>query len=160
MRENTNRTSFYEENTMVITTRNKWNEYTGFVTRLTRRESLMEQELPTLPEHLSSSPDFSRVRITRSLVVYVCFADRCLFFCTFSFGHCVVCSSSIFGFWLHLWYLQTRLIEQNEHHKSDVKSGQTQVPRNCKQFNFRFSMVKYMYMYYIFMKNNDSYWLC
>jgi hypothetical protein len=145
---------------MVITTRNKWNEYTGFVTRLTRRESLMEQELPTLPEHLSSSPDFSRVRITRSLVVYVCFVDRCLFFCTFSFGHCVVCSSSIFGFWLHLWYLQTRLIEQNEHHKSDVKTGQTQVPRNCKQFNFRFSMVKYMYMYYIFMKNNDSYWLC
>ena len=160
MRENTNRTPFYEENTMVITTRNKWNEYTGFVTRLTRRESLMEQELPTLPEHLSSSPDFSRVRITRSLVVYVCFVDRCLFFCTFSFGHCVVCSSSIFGFWLHLWYLQTRLIEQNEHHKSDVKTGQTQVPRNCKQFNFRFSMVKYMYMYYIFMKNNDSYWLC
>ena len=160
MRENTNRTSFYEENTMVITTRNKWNEYTGFVTRLTRRESLMEQELPTLPEHLSSSPDFSRVRINRSLVVYVCFVDRCLFFCTFSFGHCVVCSSSIFGFWLHLWYLQTRLIEQNEHHKSDVKTGQTQVPRNCKQFNFRFSMVKYMYMYYIFMKNNDSYWLC
>jgi hypothetical protein len=160
MRENTNRTSFYEENTMVITTRNKWNEYTGFVTRLTRRESLMEQELPTLPEHLSSSPDFSRVRITRSLVVYVCFVYRCLFFCTFSFGHCVVCSSSIFGFWLHLWYLQTRLIEQNEHHKSDVKTGQTQVPRNCKQFNFRFSMVKYMYMYYIFMKNNDSYWLC
>jgi ABC-type bacteriocin/lantibiotic exporter with double-glycine peptidase domain len=25
--------------------------------------------------------------------------------CTFSFGHCVVCSSSIYGFWLLLWYL-------------------------------------------------------
>jgi hypothetical protein len=24
-----------------------------------------------------------------------------------SFGHCVVCSSSIYGFWLPLWYLQT-----------------------------------------------------
>jgi hypothetical protein len=24
--------------------------------------------------------------------------DRCLSFCTFSFGHCVVCSSSIYGF--------------------------------------------------------------
>ena len=23
------------------------------------------------------------------------------------FGHCVVCSSSIYGFWLTLWYLQT-----------------------------------------------------
>jgi hypothetical protein len=30
--------------------------------------------------------------------LYVCFVDRCLFFYTFSFGHCVVCSSSIYGF--------------------------------------------------------------
>jgi len=29
-------------------------------------------------------------------------------FRTFSFGHCVVCSS-IYGFWLPLWYLQTLL---------------------------------------------------
>jgi hypothetical protein len=28
--------------------------------------------------------------------------------CPFSFGHCVVCSS-IYGFWLPLWYLQTLL---------------------------------------------------
>ena len=34
-------------------------------------------------------------RLTRSLVVCVCFVDRCLSFCTFSFGHNVVCSSSI-----------------------------------------------------------------
>ena len=33
-----------------------------------------------------------------SLVLYVCFVGRCLSFCTFSFGHCVVCSSSIYGF--------------------------------------------------------------
>jgi hypothetical protein len=33
-----------------------------------------------------------------------------LSFCTFSFGHCVVCSSSIYGFWLPLWYLQTLLV--------------------------------------------------
>ena len=38
------------------------------------------------------------------------FVDRCLFFCPFSFGHCVFCSSSIYGFWLPLWYLQTPLI--------------------------------------------------
>jgi hypothetical protein len=25
-------------------------------------------------------------------------------------GHCVVCSSSIYGFWLPLWYLQTLLV--------------------------------------------------
>jgi hypothetical protein len=58
------------------------------LTRLTRRVSLVEQELLSLPEHLSSSPDFSGVRVTRSLVLYVCFVDRCLSFCTFSFGHC------------------------------------------------------------------------
>jgi hypothetical protein len=33
----------------------------------------------------------------------------CLFFCPFSFGHCVVCSSSIYGLWLPLWYPQTLL---------------------------------------------------
>jgi hypothetical protein len=32
----------------------------------------------------------------------VCLVDCCLSFCTFSFGHCVVCSSSIYGFWLPL----------------------------------------------------------
>jgi hypothetical protein len=30
----------------------------------------LEQELPTLPEHLSSSPVLSEVRVTRSLVLY------------------------------------------------------------------------------------------
>ena len=69
----------------------------GFVTRLTRRVPLVEQELLTLPEHLSSPPVFGGVRVTRSLVLYVCFVDRCLSFCTFSFDHCVVCLS-IYGF--------------------------------------------------------------
>jgi hypothetical protein len=54
--------------------------------------------LLTLPEHLSSPPVFSGVRVTRSLVLCVCFVDRCLSFCTF-FYHCVVCSL-ISGFWL------------------------------------------------------------
>ena len=48
-------------------------------------------------------------RVTRSLALCVCFVDRCLSFCTFSFGYCVVCSSSIYRFWLPLWYLQTLL---------------------------------------------------
>jgi hypothetical protein len=71
---------------------------TGFVTRLIRRVSLVEQELLTLPEHLNSSQVLSGVRVTRSLVLYVCFVDRCLSFFPFSFGHCVVCSSLIYGF--------------------------------------------------------------
>ena len=32
-----------------------------------------------------------------NIVIY-----RCLSFCTFSFCHCVVCSSSVYGFWLPL----------------------------------------------------------
>jgi hypothetical protein len=60
--------------------------------------SLVEQELLTLPEHLRSPLVFSEVPVTRSLVLYVCFVDRCLSFCTFSFDHCVVSSSSIYGF--------------------------------------------------------------
>ena len=61
---------------------------------------LVEQELLTLPEHLSSPADFGGVRVTRSLALCVCFVDRCLSFCALSFGHCTVCSSSIYGFWL------------------------------------------------------------
>jgi len=42
----------------------------------------VEQELLTLPEHLSSPPVFSGVRVTRSLLLYVCFEDLCLSLCT------------------------------------------------------------------------------
>ena len=82
-----------------------WWPITGFLTRITRRVPLVVQELPTLPQHLV----FRGVSVARSLVLYVCFVDRCLSFTTFSFGHCVVCSSSIYGFGLPLWDLQTLL---------------------------------------------------
>ena len=101
---------------------------TGFVTRLTRRVPLVDQELLTLPEHMSSPPGFSGVRVTRSLVLYVCFVDRCLSFCTFSLGHCVVCSSSTYGFWLPLWYLQTLLITNS---KLKKHTDQTRKWRIC-----------------------------
>jgi len=96
---------------VVITTRSFPRSWlvTGFVNRVTRRVSLVEQELLILPEHLHSPPVFSGVRVTRSLVLCVCFVNRSLSFCTFSFDHCVVCSS-IYRFWLLLWYLQTLLI--------------------------------------------------
>jgi hypothetical protein len=38
--------------------------------------SLVERELLALPEHLSSPPVFSGVRVTRYLVLYVCFVAR------------------------------------------------------------------------------------
>ena len=56
---------------------------TEFVIKLIRRVPLVGHELPTLPEHLSSPPVFSWIRVTRSLVLCVCFVDRCLPFCTF-----------------------------------------------------------------------------
>ena len=63
-------------------------------------------------------PGFDGVRVTRSLVLFVCFVNRCLSFCPFAFGHCVVCYSSIYGFWLPLWYLQTldTTIVLSKHH--------------------------------------------
>jgi len=81
---------------------------TRFVTRLTRQVPLLEQELLALQEHLSSPPVFSGVRVTRYLALCVCYVDRCLSIYTFSFGHCVVCSS-IYGFYIPFWYLQTLL---------------------------------------------------
>jgi hypothetical protein len=35
---------------------------------------------------------------------------KLVYFCSFSFGHCVVSPSSMYDFWLLLWHLQTRLL--------------------------------------------------
>ena len=43
---------------------------------------------------------FSGVRVTWSLVLCGRFVDRYLSYCPFSFGHCVVFPSSIYGLWL------------------------------------------------------------
>ena len=72
---------------------------------------LVEQVLLTLSEHLSSPPVFCSCY---SIFSFMCMFCRLLFvllskILSFSFGHCVVCSSSIYGFWLPLWYLQTLL---------------------------------------------------
>ena len=53
------------------------------------------------------TPVFSGIRVTRSLVLYVCFVERCLSFCPFSFGHCVVC------FFCDVWILIAPLISSN-----------------------------------------------
>ena len=104
---------------------------TGFVTKLTRRVPLIEQGLSTLPEHLSSHPVLVSFFVW-SLVVCVCFVDRCLSF--FSFFFLSLCCQFLrilitplisygfwlppfdilrilitplisYGFWLPLWYL-------------------------------------------------------
>jgi hypothetical protein len=90
-----------------------------------------------VPEHLSSHPVFSGVRVTRSLVLCVCFVDRCLSFNLYfsaNSGHHSYQSPSyrsrepyrgpyglplccLFFFDLQilitsLWYLQTLLIQK------------------------------------------------
>ena len=82
--------------------------FTGFWTIVTRRVTLVEQELHFLPEHPSSPPVSSGVRVTRSLVFVQFVVHRCLSFWPFPFGHCAVCPS-IYGFWIPLWYLQNLL---------------------------------------------------
>ena len=57
-----------------------------------------EAAVENISDYLRSVTLVSRVRVSRSLVLCVSFVDRCLSFCIFSFGHCVVCSSSISGF--------------------------------------------------------------
>ena len=56
--------------------------------------SLVKQELPTLPEHLSSPPDFSGVRVTQSFVFYVMFCRS--LFVLLSFFFWPLCCVSFF----------------------------------------------------------------
>ena len=64
------------------------------VTRVTPRLSHVEQELPTLPEHVGSPPVFSGVRVARSLVLCVIFCRLLFVLCPFSFGDCIFCPSN------------------------------------------------------------------
>ena len=99
----------YEYATLIVNTSRSFRQSWLIAPRLTRWVPIVDEELLTLPEHLISPPVLTGVRVTRSLDLYVCFVGRCLSFCTFSFDHCVVCSSSIYECWLPLWYLQTLL---------------------------------------------------
>jgi hypothetical protein len=78
---------------------------------VTRRVSLMEQELLILLEHICSPPVFSGVRVNRSLVLCVMLCRSLLVILSFSFGHCIVCPS-IDGFGLPLCIFNLSLSEK------------------------------------------------
>jgi hypothetical protein len=65
--------------------------FRGFFNVLRLRPTL--QLYPSRPYQFT--PIFSEVRGTRSLVLCGCFVDCSLSFVLFSFGHCVVCPSSM-----------------------------------------------------------------
>jgi hypothetical protein len=99
---------------------------TGFVTRLTRRLHYWSRNcLPFRSTWVHSPPVFTGVR--------VCFVVRCLSFCTFSFDHCVFRSSSIYGFWLPLWYLQTLLKDMLDYAQKNIYSFSIERPLNLPQ---------------------------
>jgi hypothetical protein len=87
---------------------------TRFVTRVTR-VSLVEQELLTFMEHLSSSLVFSGVHITRSLVFCVVFCRS--WFVLLSFFFCPLCCLSS-----DLRILMTPLISSDKWHPSCYSS--------------------------------------
>ena len=59
--------------------------FTGFISRVTRRASLVEEELFFLPEHLSSFPVFSGIHVTRLVVLYSMFYKSLFVLLSFSF---------------------------------------------------------------------------
>jgi hypothetical protein len=122
------------------------------VARITRRVPLVGQTLLTLPEHLSSPTVFSGVRVTRSLVVCVCFADRCLSFCTFFFWSlCCLFFFDIRILVASLWYLQTLLIEY-------IKIKLIKLPKFTKRIFCQFSQYYWGTLHYclFFSKKTDD----
>ena len=53
------------------------------------------------------TPVFGGIHIAQSLVLCVVFCISLFVILSFCFRHWIVCPSSMFGFWLYLWYLQT-----------------------------------------------------
>ena len=76
-------TNSYGYVTLIVNTSRSFRHSWLITPRLTRRVPIVDEELLTLPEHLMSPLVFSGVLVTRSLVLCVCFVDRCLSFCPF-----------------------------------------------------------------------------
>jgi hypothetical protein len=76
-----------------------------------------------------------KVRVTWSLVLCVCFVDRCLSFCPISFGHCVVC-------------LVTPLVSSNFSWRRPLMSGF--ILSHQKRTDFNKGLCKYAMLYWRF----------
>ena len=93
--------------------------FTWFVRRVIRRVSLVEQWLLIFPEHMSSHPVFSWVRVARSLVFCVVFCRSFFVLLSFFLSHFAVCLSA-YGFWFPFWPLQPLRISKVYNFKSKL----------------------------------------
>ena len=95
--------------------------------------SLLEQELSTLHEHLSSPPYFNRVSCC-SIFSFLC---SILPIIVYRFVLFLFCPSWIYGIWLPLWYLamesilQMMFVSSSNHVTSKVKAGKWLKKINC-----------------------------
>jgi hypothetical protein len=85
----------------------------------------------TLLEQSSSLTLFdSMVRVPRPLFFGLMFCRSLFVLLSFSCCHCIVCSSSISGFWLPLWYLQTLLTDETQY-KMEIRFLDIVNDTNC-----------------------------
>ena len=90
---------------------------TGFITRVTRRSHIWNRNC--LPFWIHTG--FSRVGVARSLVFCAMFCcSLFIFLSVFSSAYCFVCSSSIYSFWLLLWYFQTFLLPEHNVRRKEL----------------------------------------
>ena len=82
---------------------------------VTLQVSLVEQELCTLPEHMSSPPVFNGVRVARSLVLCVCFVDHMLLFVLLSFFFRPFFCLFFFELWIMLTLLESLTSSQDNY---------------------------------------------
>jgi hypothetical protein len=83
---------------------------------------LLSYIVPHRTPYHSGTPGF-QWGLCNSIFSFMCMFCRSLFvLLLFSFGHCVVCSS-IYGFWLPIWYLQARLTAEKCHSPASCLIG-------------------------------------
>ena len=71
-----------------------------FVTRVTLKMSLLEQELIIFLAYLISHQFFTGLALPKCLVLCLMFVDHCLYICAWYVGHCIFCPFAICDFWL------------------------------------------------------------
>jgi hypothetical protein len=98
---------------------------------------------------------------TRSLVLWVCFVDRCRSFCPFSFGHCVVCPS-IYRFWLPPFGIYKLFLYLSDKKKRTEISNQTDTLyklNSCKLFGDELILFLRIHLIWI-MKRKLKHFTC